>query len=861
MIEFDRMTVTYPDASTPTLRDVTFTVPEGELCLVVGRTGSGKSTLLGAVNGLVPTFTGGVLAGRVRVDGRDTRTHHPRDLADVVGVVGQDPMAGFVTDTVAEELAYGMEQLALPTATMRTRVEEIIDVLGLDELRDRALFELSGGQQQRVAIGSVLATHPKVLVLDEPTSALDPTAAEEVLATITRLVHDLGMTVVVAEHRLERVVQYADAVALLPGDGSVRYGPPVEVLAEATVSPPVVELGRLAGWHPPALSVRDARRLAEPLRARLAGVPTPSRRASVEVPPVPDPAPAAELLHARRIVVRYGAVVAVAGVDLDLAAGDITALMGRNGSGKSSLLWALQGSGPRRSGTVDVGGADPGTLSARAGRARVGLVPQTPSDLLYLDSVAGECAQADAESGAEPGAARALLDRLAPGIDDASHPRDLSEGQQLALVLAIQLVAAPQVVLLDEPTRGLDYAAKAELSTILDGLAADGRTVVVATHDVEFVAHASDRVVVMAQGEVVADGPTAEVVVASPAFAPAGRQDPQPVAVPDGGPGSPCPGDADLGAGHRGGAVNRRNGTVPPASVVAEADEPRASASREAATSSAATRGRRDPTVIPLGPRTRAALALATVLGLVAFLWPFVVPAGTIGDPALAPLLFGVLLVLVLVVLVAQISEGGIDAKALALLGVLSAVNAGLRPLSAGTAGIELMFFLLVIAGRAYGPGFGFTLGCTSVFASAIITGGVGPWLPYQMFGAAFVGLFAGMLPRCRGRVEIVLLATYGFVSAYLYGFLLNLSFWPFTVDPSSSAAYLPGASTITNLHRYLVFDTLTSFGWDTGRALTNLVCILLAGPAVLAALRRAGRRAAFEAPVEFADPVAASPS
>ena len=139
---------------------------------------------------------------------------------------------------------------------------------------------------------------------------------------------------------------------------------------------------------------------------------------------------------------------------------------------------------------------------------------------------------------------------------------------------------------------------------------------------------------------------------------------------------------------------------------------------------------------------------------------------------------------LVLVVLVAQISEGGIDAKALALLGVLSAVNAGLRPLSAGTAGIELMFFLLVIAGRAYGPGFGFTLGCTSVFASAIITGGVGPWLPYQMFGAAFVGLVAGMLPRCRGRVEIALLAAYGFASAYLYGFLLNLSFWPFSVDP-----------------------------------------------------------------------------
>jgi energy-coupling factor transport system ATP-binding protein len=510
VITFDRVTVTYTDAPTPTLRDVSFTVPEGELCLVVGRTGSGKSTLLGAVNGLVPTFTGGVLAGHVTVDGRDTRTHHPRDLADVVGVVGQDPLAGFVTDTVEEELAYGMEQLAVPASTMRKRVEEIVDVLGLADLRGRALHELSGGQQQRVAIGSVLATHPRVLVLDEPTSALDPTAAEEVLATITRLVHDLGMTVLVAEHRLERVVQYADAVAFVPGDGSVRYGPPAEVLASASVVPPVVELGRVAGWDPLALSVRDARRLAAPLRARLADRAVVPRR-------VPS---GANLLGARRVLVRYGEVIAVAGVDLDLRAGEVTALMGRNGSGKSSLLWALQGSGPRQAGHVDVAGTDPGRVSAKAARALVGLVPQTPGDLLYLDTVGAECAQADRESAAVAGSARALLDRLAPGIDDGQHPRDLSEGQKLALVLAIQLVASPQVVLLDEPTRGLDYSAKAELAVILDALVAEGRAVVVATHDVEFVARAADRVVVMAQGEVVADGPTAEAVVASPSFAP-----------------------------------------------------------------------------------------------------------------------------------------------------------------------------------------------------------------------------------------------------------------------------------------------------------------------------------------------------
>ncbi|MFG2907435.1 ABC transporter ATP-binding protein [Kitasatospora sp. NPDC048286] len=519
MIRFDQVSVVYDGESTPVLRDVDLHVPEGELCLVVGRTGAGKSTLLGAVNGLVPHFTGGTLRGRVTVDGRDTAHHPPRELADVVGVVGQDPLAGFTTDTVEEELAYVMEQLAIPPDVMRKRVEETLDLLGLADLRHRALHELSGGQQQRVAIGSVLTAHPRVLVLDEPTSALDPTAAEEVLAAITRLVHDLGVTVLLAEHRLERVVQYADRVAYLPGDGTVVHGPPAEVFRHTAIAPPVVDLGRLAGWRPLPLSVRDARRAAGPLRERLTNVPVPPpRRAAVAGEPV---------LDARGVVVRYGPVAAVRDVDLVLRTGEVTALMGRNGSGKSSLLWALQGSGPRQGGSVKITGAeggkaeDPKRLPAARARQLVGLVPQTPTDLLYLETVAQELAQSDQEADRADGpTARRILDRLAPGIPDDTHPRDLSEGQKLALVLAIQLAAAPTVVLLDEPTRGLDYQAKKALTGIVDALAAEGRTVVVSTHDVEFVASAADRVVVMAEGEIVADGPTAEVIVASPTFAP-----------------------------------------------------------------------------------------------------------------------------------------------------------------------------------------------------------------------------------------------------------------------------------------------------------------------------------------------------
>lgn len=461
MITFDQVSVVYDGADEPVLRDVNLVVDEGELCLVVGHTGVGKSTLLGAVNGLVPHFTGGTLYGTVTVDGRTTAGHPPRELADVVGVVGQDPLDGFVTDTVEEELAYAMEQLAIPPAVMRKRVEETLDLLGLADLRHRALYELSGGQQQRVAIGSVLTAHPRVLVLDEPTSALDPTAAEEVLAAVTRLVHDLGVTVLLAEHRLERVVQYADRVIHLPGDGRVVSGPPADVFATSSIAPPIVELGRAARWSPLPLSVRDARRAAAPLRTALAGTPAPAVR------PVPEE-PGAALLTARGITVAYRGVAAVREVDLDLRGGEITALMGRNGSGKSSLLWALQGSGPRKSGTVRVvsggtggsvsgtgpggsrrpaKGSDPKNLSAAEARALVGLVPQTPTDLLYLESVRQELDQADIESSASVSdgglTARVILDRLAPGIDGGAHPRDLSEGQKLALVLAIQLAAAP----------------------------------------------------------------------------------------------------------------------------------------------------------------------------------------------------------------------------------------------------------------------------------------------------------------------------------------------------------------------------------------------------------------------------------
>lgn len=507
VIELHGVTFWYEDADRPVLSGVDLSLQEGELVLVSGRTGSGKSTLLGLLNGLVPHFSGGTLAGDILIQGRSIMGRPPRELAHLVGYVPQDPLASFVGSTVEEELAYGMEQLGLDPQTMRRRVEETLDLLGIAELRRRPLRTLSGGQQQRVAIGAVLTMHPAILVLDEPTSALDPTAAEDVLATIARLVDDLALTVVLAEHRMERVIPFADRIAIVD-NGQVRVGEPAQILRDSPVAPSIVELGRLAGWDPLPLSVREARKHLRTAPLSLGSAP---RRPQ-------DDRPVA--LSARDITVTHGAIVAVDGVDLDLRHGEVVGLMGRNGSGKSSLMWAIQGTGRRHRGRVRVQGEDPADLGADAARMLVGLVPQTASDLLYLESVAEECRAADHQAGVDTGACRALLDRMAPGIDPGHHPRDLSEGQRLSLVLAIVLTARPEVVLLDEPTRGLDYPAKQALGEILDELCHQGHAILLSTHDVEFVAQVADRVLVMAEGELVSSGPVTRVLAESPAFAP-----------------------------------------------------------------------------------------------------------------------------------------------------------------------------------------------------------------------------------------------------------------------------------------------------------------------------------------------------
>lgn len=510
MIKFSNVSLIYPNSTTTVLENLNLEIQEGELVLVIGSTGSGKSSLLRLINGLVPHHTGGILAGDVSVNGVSTQMVKPGGMAHLIGIVGQNPANTFVADTVEDELAFGMETLNLPLDVMRKRIEETLDLLSLTSLRNRSIATLSGGEQQRVAIGAALVTHPKVLVLDEPTSALDPIAAEEVLSILHRLVHDLSLTVVIAEHKLERVIQFADRIVQINGDGVAKIGTPQQILLESPIAPPIVHLARALGLKEIGVSVREMRRMTSEIREG-AYVQQPTREASIDNP----------IITIDSLSLSYAEKKVLKQISTNVYAHEIVAVMGRNGAGKSSLLKSLAGIMDGVNGAVLVDSQDPQKLKGKNRREAIGFIPQEPSDLLYGQSVSIECEQADSDNEVAAGTTLSVLNQLVPGISLHAHPRDLSEGQRLGLALSVVLSGNPKILILDEPTRGLDYQAKNELTRILIEFAkATGKCVLLATHDVELVAELASRVIFIADGDIVADGTTLDVLLSSPAFAP-----------------------------------------------------------------------------------------------------------------------------------------------------------------------------------------------------------------------------------------------------------------------------------------------------------------------------------------------------
>ena len=498
-LEYRSVGFAYPGGE-PVLAGVDLEVRAGEVLLVAGPSGSGKSTLLRCANGLVPHATGGRFRGDVVALGRSTRSHPPRRLADVVGFVHQDPEAQFVVDRVEGDIAFVLENLGMAPAAMRRRVEEVLDALGIAHLRGRSPGSLSGGEQQRCAIAGALAAGPSALVLDEPTSQLDPQGAEDVLAALARLNADLGTTVLLAEHRLERAAPLADRALLVGGTGAgaAAPGPVGPVLAGYAGAPAVLRLGRLLGWDPPPLTVRDARRLAAERPPAVVGT---------DPPPPSRPVPGDVLLSAGGLTATLGGRTVLRGVDVEVRAGEVVALLGRNGAGKTTLLRCLAGL------------LDPTAGEVRR-RGLVAYVPQDPNALLLGPTVRADVVTTTRLLGRrDNGEVDEWLEVLDLQALAGRHPRQLSAGQRQRVAVAAVAVGRPDVLLLDEPTRGMDAPSRAALDGALRDVAGRGGAVVLATHDVELAARCATRAVVLGDGDVVAAGP-ARSVLAGSLFAP-----------------------------------------------------------------------------------------------------------------------------------------------------------------------------------------------------------------------------------------------------------------------------------------------------------------------------------------------------
>jgi energy-coupling factor transporter ATP-binding protein EcfA2 len=511
-VVFEHVTYTYPGAEVPALHDVSLQIEPGELCVLAGLSGHGKSTLLRAACGLAPHFYGGSFAGRVTVAGLDTREHPPADLGALTGVLFQDPETQLVMGSVRAEVSLALESRSHTAAMVARGVEEVALALGIDHLLDRSTQELSGGEQQRVALGAALAGRPRVVLLDEPTSQLDPVAGDELIGLLRRLNQEWDTTILLCEHRLERCLPAADRVIAMHAGRVAHDGPPGEFLQWAQRTAPALQtpgakLFSLSGIVPVPVGVKQARAI---LRAE--GLLSPAGE------PLAEPAPGVSDSRStvagggkargrRRGGPRFfgggdGVPLAVRGVwfeipsgpailrgvDLSVEAGETVALMGRNGAGKSTLLRHAAGLLDPTRGRIESTG-------------RVALLLQNPNDYFLRERVGEEL---PIEALRDAGLAE-LAER---------NPRDLSGGERQRLALAIVAAGAdpPAVLALDEPTRGMDREAKADLAAELRRRAGEGQAVIVATHDPEFAAACADRAVLLADGRVIADGPAAELL-------------------------------------------------------------------------------------------------------------------------------------------------------------------------------------------------------------------------------------------------------------------------------------------------------------------------------------------------------------
>jgi energy-coupling factor transport system ATP-binding protein len=747
----------------------------GGLTLLTGPTGSGKSTLLRALAGLHTHVDGGWMSGTMRVAGHDRLAVPPRDLAQRIGVVLQNPRDAFATERVRDEIGLALELRGVAQVIVAARVSEVAGRVGITPLLDRPTRGLSAGEATLVAVAAAIVEQPILLLVDEPLADLDADARARVANLLDSLAQEAGMCVLVAEHRADPLRVFADEELRIDAGAVLPLGLGAEVSAAASDSDPS---SSSAGHGSGAARDRPAafdRATSGPF-----------------------------VLRATNVTVRHRDTVAVDRANLELRSGEIVALVGANGAGKSSLLAAL--ALPGRDDQVECAG-------------RVALVPDASDDLFVYDTVSAECGRADRRARTSRGSAArptTTAERFAGflGLDPlgvefserlARHPRDLSVGERRCLAVAIQLAGDPTALLVDEPTRGLDPVARELVRAALFTLAERGTAVLVASHEPDVAARA-DRVLSMRAG----------VLSSAEPFVTQSSHTARPADEPDS-------------------AVAARPRT--------ELRTPNSSAPHDLSDLGIRAEGRARASARQVSRRASLlALLAANLVALGAFCWPLLATAMPAQAHAAAAVVALAVAPLAALVVFAALDGSVRSAHMLALLGTLAAIGAAVRIASTGVGGVEAVFILLILAGRAFGARFGMLLGMATIALSTVVTGTFGPWTPFQMFACAWVGAVAGLLPRrLGGATEIAMLCGYGAVASYVFGLLMNLWFWPFAVGSGTEISYDGAAPLGTNLASFLLYSLVTStLSWDTLRAITSVIGILIIGRPVVAALRRA---------------------
>ncbi|MFC2045582.1 ABC transporter ATP-binding protein [Chloroflexota bacterium] len=530
MINIEGLTFFYSDTTQPALNNVNLTINDGEFVLLTGPSGGGKSSLCRCFNGLIPHFHGGKVSGSIVVEGQDTLKSSTKEMAKIVGFVFQDPENQLVSIDVEREVAFGPENLGFPRDLIAKRVEESLDTLGIANLRYRQISELSGGEKQKVAIASVLALHPRVLILDEPTSELDPKGAEDVLSIVTRLNDELGLTVILVEHRLDRVIQYVDRLIVIDAGTIIIDGEIDDILvnhyhelSEIGIGiPPLIRLfqelkKRDAGIDKIPLTVKEGR---SEIRKTLKNI-------SVQSDSIPncDMKSGDTLIKIKNLWYAYpNGHTAVKSINLEVGEGEFVAIMGRNASGKTTLVKHFNRLLVPTKGSIKINGIDTKEATIAELARKVGYVFQNPNDHLFADTVYDEVAFTLKNLGYDSKEISQRIDEVLERLHLNEHrgryPRSLSGGEKQRVALASVLAPKPRIIILDEPTRGMEYRLKSELMKFLEECCCQGNTVILVTHDVEIVAEYAARVILMSEGRVIVDGEKHDVLSQALLFSP-----------------------------------------------------------------------------------------------------------------------------------------------------------------------------------------------------------------------------------------------------------------------------------------------------------------------------------------------------